>query len=342
MSCSDPRVMFDGRRAMWLSFALTSLLVCHAPLLAETERLTQDGLLKRDPIFWPDGQSLVYAVEQDSGRMKLVRLNLADGATSFVHDKDNISDRELTVSADGSVYVYNSVTGGKGIGTELLLRRLDSDETTRLPVKSWSHWPTISPDGQRVVFCENGQRMYLYTPNPDAMKKAEAALRVEAEKKHAEALAKEKDPKKRAKLKLRDPDAKSIAQRAGVLRQLVDKGYWPRFSADGKRIVFCSRRDDDIEVYVMDADGENQTRLTRSRGVDAHPVFSPDGRQIAFTSNRDGNAEVYVMNVDGSNVRRVTNHPERDSQSAWHADGKRLVIVSERDGLFDLYMVDVP
>ena len=67
-------------------------------------------------------------------------------------------------------------------------------------------------------------------------------------------------------------------------------GNRPSWSPDGKRIVFSSRRDGHFrgnfgithEIYVMDADGENQQRLTENRQYD----WSPDGKRIAFVSNR--------------------------------------------------------
>ena len=117
---------------------------------------------------------------------------------------------------------------------------------------------------------------------------------------------------------------------------------WPAFSPDGKRIAFGSSRAGDYDIYVMEADGNNSRRLTRSPGLDMRPAWSPDGRRLAFTSNRDGHYQVYVMHADGSGIRRITRHLERDDHAAWHPDGKRLAIVSERSGKFDLYLVEVP
>jgi len=117
--------------------------------------------------------------------------------------------------------------------------------------------------------------------------------------------------------------------------------HWPSFSPDGKKLAFGSSRDGDYEIYVMDADGNNVRRLTRSPGIDQRPAWSPDGQRLAFVSNRDGNYEIYVMHADGSNVRRLTRNEERDDYPTWHPDGKRLVFVGERAGKSDLHWLEV-
>src|SRR5262245_53842805 len=63
--------------------------------------------------------------------------------------------------------------------------------------------------------------------------------------------------------------------------------FGPAWSPDGSRIAFYSGRDGNLEVYVMDADGKRQRRLTRNPRQDGLPSWSPDGRSIAFTSSRD-------------------------------------------------------
>lgn len=104
----------------------------------------------------------------------------------------------------------------------------------------------------------------------------------------------------------------------------------PSWSPDGTRLAFTSERDGgDREIYVMNADGSNQTRLTTSTGFDENPTWSPDGSHIAFDTNRDGNLEIYTMSADGTNQHRVTNHPAIDAIPSYLADG-RIVFVSER------------
>ena len=87
--------------------------------------------------------------------------------------------------------------------------------------------------------------------------------------------------------------------------------------SDQGRIAFVSTRAGNAEIYVMNADGSDQTNLINDPAVDSAPTWSPDGAKIAFYSDRDGNGEIYVMNADGSDQTNLTNDPEDDWAPAW-------------------------
>src|SRR3954447_26269071 len=122
----------------------------------------------------------------------------------------------------------------------------------------------------------------------------------------------------------------------------------PVWSANGK-IVFTSDRDGSVfspdgdgneEIYVMDADGANQTRLTTDPAYDYGPYWSPDGSRIAFQSLRDGQSEIYVMDADGSHQRRLTNDPGVDTGAAWSPDGARIAFVFNDTATTEIYTLD--
>jgi Tol biopolymer transport system component len=80
------------------------------------------------------------------------------------------------------------------------------------------------------------------------------------------------------------------------------------FPGQNGKIAFDSWRDGNTEIYVMNADGSNQTQLINVQDGNFAPDWSPDGTKIAFT--RDvGNVDIYVMNADGSGQTRLTNNP---------------------------------
>jgi TolB protein len=92
------------------------------------------------------------------------------------------------------------------------------------------------------------------------------------------------------------------------------KGYHAEgsYSPDGKQIVFCSNRDGNLELYVMDADGSNVRQLTHApKCYNGGPFFSPDGKRIIFRSDRkkEDHLQLYVINADGTGERALTDDP---------------------------------
>jgi Tol biopolymer transport system component len=126
--------------------------------------------------------------------------------------------------------------------------------------------------------------------------------------------------------------------------------FRPTWSPNGKKVAFrtnrhepnpltCSHCND--EIYVMNADGTDQTRLTNDPGFDFAPSWSPDGTKMAFGSDRDGDFEVYVMNSDGSSLAKITDNEYSDSSPDWSPDGKTLAFASDRDGDSEIYVMNV-
>lgn len=152
------------------------------------------------------------------------------------------------------------------------------------------------------------------------------------------------------------PDGKRIAFESGPngnlsiftigldgddLKRLTDDTYndeGPVWSPDGNRIAFYSNRHAErenrpvsLQVYVMNADGSDQRRLTdESSALDHAVTWSPDGTRIAFHSRPEidpGVHSLYVIRLDGTGRTRVTDGRFDDRSPAWSPDGASILFV---------------
>lgn len=96
----------------------------------------------------------------------------------------------------------------------------------------------------------------------------------------------------------------------------------PRFSPDGKEIVFTSWVDNSFDLYRIGADGNNLVRLTKDFGSNEEPVYSPDGEFVVFTSKRvisrkKAVQDIYIMNREGEILGQLTKDFGRCFSPQW-------------------------
>jgi Tol biopolymer transport system component len=107
-------------------------------------------------------------------------------------------------------------------------------------------------------------------------------------------------------------------------------------------LLFVSDRDGNEEIYMMDLDGRNQTRLTQNPGRDIDPQWSPDGTKIAFLSRRENKRGLYVMNIDGSQQKLLTSSVVfRAGEFSWSPDSTQLAYSSFIDGYSDISVIHI-
>ena len=215
-----------------------------------------------------------------------------------------VGDRQLSWSPDGTSIAFISDRDGN---EEIYVRDLETGQDTRVTNnEAPDSWPTWSPDGSRIAFLSS------HPLGPDIF--------------------------------VTDADGTNEAN----LTKLGAPYSAPVWSPDGTRIAFSSDREMQpislgtdpespiifpklvLEIYVMNADGTSQTRLTFNQAIDGGVSWSPDGSRLAFHSDRDGDHDIYVMNVDGTGLTRLTDNDWSDVSPAWSPDGSRIAFASNR------------
>ena len=101
------------------------------------------------------------------------------------------------------------------------------------------------------------------------------------------------------------------------------------WSPDGSLVVWARSvvGDQNFDIWVMHADGTNQTQLTTAPELEGAPVWSPDGTKIAFTRLIGAWTDIFVMNADGSGVVNLTHTTDADEGTpSWH--GSKIAYAS--------------
>jgi TolB protein len=141
-------------------------------------------------------------------------------------------------------------------------------------------------------------------------------------------------------------------------------------SVDGKRIVFTSLRNGDLDIYSMDADGKRVKQLTHELGYDGGPFYSPDRKWIVYRAYhpktekeiaeykellgqnliRPTSLELRIMKANGSGKRQITKLSAASFGPSFFADGKKIIFSSNYDpvthstggmGNFELWTINL-
>jgi hypothetical protein len=120
---------------------------------------------------------------------------------------------------------------------------------------------------------------------------------------------------------------------------------WPDWSPDGSKMVFSGADQQGFDLYVMNADGTDVTRLTNTPGDETTPAWSPDGASIAFAFDDGGEAHYHssiaVIRADGTGWTEIVGADDRSLDSpAWSPDGSQIAYTMFTNSAPEPYVVD--
>lgn len=186
---------------------------------------------------------------------------------------------------------------------EVYVMNPDGTDQTRLTFDPRvDQQPNISPNGQQIVFCST--RITDTNPEGDL------------------------------EIFVMDADGSNVTQLTFNGTGIFDAQ--PRWSPNGKRIVFHSNVDGNFEIYVIDSDGSNLTRVTDYSGVDQFPEWSPNGKQLVIRRDTD----IYLIDLNGANPIRLTHEAPLNQMASFSPNGKRIAFMSSRDGYCSVYVMN--
>jgi Tol biopolymer transport system component len=135
----------------------------------------------------------------------------------------------------------------------------------------------------------------------------------------------------------------------------------PAWSPDSKKLVFTSDRGEYVDerfapgefdmhkhdfenndIYIINRDGTNLTRITDSETIEGHGIFAPDGNKIAYVSEQSGVSNIYIHDLESDMDWPITNLITGAFQLSWDKKAQKLVFTSFYRGGYDIYLLKDP
>jgi len=114
----------------------------------------------------------------------------------------------------------------------------------------------------------------------------------------------------------------------------------PKWSPDGKAIVFNSYKAQNPDAYIMEFPSGQVRKLSMRQGLNTGPHWSPDGTLLTVTLSKGGDPDLYLVDRTGKTVRRLTYASGVDTSGTFSPNGQQIAFVSDRSGSPELYVMD--
>jgi TolB protein len=116
--------------------------------------------------------------------------------------------------------------------------------------------------------------------------------------------------------------------------------YHAKWSPDGSRILFTSRRGGKVGLWMITPEGDSLTPVETDLDGDHHISWSPDGKRIVFDAYPASGPppSLWTMPIGGGKPKRVTSYPGPEFQPSWSPNDSLFAFASLRSGNTDVWV----
>ncbi|WP_420320450.1 hypothetical protein [Flagellimonas sp.] len=275
--------------------------------------------------------------------LPLFLLGQTEGWKETCLTNNSADDRYASYSPDGNWIVFESNRDGNW---EIYLMDTAGENLKRLTNNpADDRRPTWHPNGGKVLFESNRNGTnQLYTIKIKSGKEQKLKGLVDS----GEPIFAEFSPDgKHIAVSIQEAEQQGsivlLDKKGRILKKLVRNDYrnfYPKWSNNGKEIVFFSRKDTentDDEIYRLNLSTGIEKRLTQWPKHNFCPSWSGDSARIAYATSMEGSRpEIYIMNANGSNKTRITNNNNGETLPNWHPSQNKILVTAHRNGNYEI------
>jgi Tol biopolymer transport system component len=242
----------------------------------------------KDGRWNPDGSGFICLPTGDDVKWDMAIVDNQGKLIRIIKPYENGTVHEASFCPDNPELIYFRGRKNQFSREALYSLRLKDNKITQLNDSVISSF-SVSPDGTEIVFA---------------------------------ALENEKNDTGQECLWLMKSDGSNV-------RKLTDSegDLAPAWSPVGGKIAFSSpgKEHKYRQIFIMDADGSNSSKLTTSDFHKNNPCWSPDGKKICYEAYTHDSAfdssELFVINSNGTGEARLIN-PKKTKLDTWPTEGK--------------------
>lgn len=255
---------------------------------------------------------------------------------------NSFDDRYASYAPNGGKIVFESNREGNW---QIYLMNSDGSEQDRLVTNNYNdRRPSWHPSGEMILFeSDRSGKFQLYTLDLNNLQVKQLTAIDIGEPIFAsfspdgETIAVSiRESENKSNIVLIDSNGQTIK----TLTKTDLRSFYPRWSNDGKEIVYFSRKETenlDDEIYRLNIETGKEQRLTDWPKHNFCPSWSNDNSKIVYvTSMEDIRPEIYIMDSDGENKIRITYNEGGETLPCWSPTENKILITAYRNGNYEI------